>query len=386
MNIDPVNLLKQLVAIPSVNPLDRGPDGAIFGEARLTDFLEETFARIGLTVFRQPVMPGRENLIARLDGVDNDRLLLLDAHQDTVSVEGMTIQPFLPLERDGKLFGRGACDVKGGMAAIVAALARLAEQRPRPTVVAAFTANEEYGFDGAKRLVELWQKGGGAMIPRRPDAALVAEPTGLDAVVAHKGVIRWRCQARGRAGHSSRPMPDDNAIYTMAKAVSAIEQYAKDMATGGPGHHLCGRRTYSVGTIRGGTSINTMPNLCTIGIECRLPPGDAPETARQDLIERISQTAPAPPIEHQPAFISGLPLSDRENERLAERLLLAAGGGGRLGVPYATNAAFYAQAGVPSIVFGPGSIEQAHTEDEWIALDQLRRAAEIIERFCRSFS
>ena len=251
--------------------------------------------------------------------------------------------------------------------------------------------NEEYGFSGASRLVQLWNEGGGEIISRRPDAALVAEPTGLHAVVAHKGVTRWRCHTRGRAGHSSRPVAENNAIYRMARVVSEIERFAGELETDGPAHPLCGRRTLSVGTIRGGTGPNMMPERCTIEIDCRLPPGDSPEDARQELIDRLSQPAATTfPLAHDMAFISGPPLSDDDNRHLADRLLQSvgevAGGGGRQGVPYATNAAFYAETGVPSVVFGPGSIEQAHTADEWISLDQLLQSTEIIERFCRSFS
>ncbi len=397
MILDPVEILKQLVAIPSVNPMDREPTGPIFGEARLTDFLEETFSRIGLTTFRQPVSPGRENFIARLDGdagsAREGRLLLFDAHQDTVPVEGMTVEPFQPLQREGRLHGRGACDVKGGMAAIIAAAARLADRRPspRPTIVVACTVNEEHGFSGASRLTKLWDEDGGEIVPRRPDAAIVAEPTDLDAIVAHKGVIRWRCHALGCAGHSSRPVAADNAIYRMARVVAAIERYAAELETAGPAHPLCGRRTLSVGTIRGGSSVGTVPDRCTIEIDCRPPPGESPEEARQQLIDHLSQPAITSfPLEHDLPFMSGPPLSDRDNERLADRLLRSAGevvGRCRwLGVPYATNAAFFAAAGVPSVVFGPGSIEQAHTADEWISLDQLRQATEIIHRFCLSFS
>lgn len=393
MMLDPATILKQLVAIPSVNPSDGEVDGELFGEARLTVFLDATFSRIGLKTFRQPVSPGRENLIARLDGENNDRLLLLDAHQDTVSVEGMTVDPFRPLERDGKLYGRGACDVKGGMAAIIAAVARLAEERPspRPTIVVSCTVNEEHGFSGAERLTDLWKESGGEAIPRRPDAAVAAEPTGLDVVVAHKGVIRWRCRTHGRAGHSSRPIAADNAIYRMARVVAAIERYADDLETSAPSHSLCGRRTLAVGAIRGGTVVNTTPERCTIEIDCRMPPGETPDDARKHLIDHLSRPSVASfALEHDLPFMSGPPLSDRDNERLADRLIGTAdevsAGRRRRGVPYATNAAFYSTAGVPAVVFGPGSIEQAHTADEWISLDELRQAVEIIHRFCLSFS
>jgi len=389
-----VETLSELVAIPSVNPMG-GPDtGPEFGEARLTDHLESWFRRLGLPHQRLEALPGRDNLIARLDGdVPAERgggLLLLGVHQDTVPVGGMTIEPWTPTVRGGRLYGRGACDVKGGMAAMLGAIARLAKERPAgmPTIVMACTVNEEYGFSGASRLAESLGGGPGEMIPRRPDAAVIAEPTDMDVVVAHKGVVRWRCHARGRAGHSAQPEAGDNAIYKMARVLSAIERYQKEIVGTLGSHRLCGPATMSVGTIRGGISVNTIPAQCTIEIDRRLPPGEAPQAARQHLIDHLADDADFGfPLEHDPPYMQGLALSDEENKPLADRLAAVAtqvvGGCRQVGVPYATDAAFISAAGIPTVVFGPGSIEQAHTEDEWLPLDQLEQAAEILYRFCR---
>jgi len=398
MTVDPVELLERLVAIPSVNPMGREGVDATFGEARLTEHLEAAFSSMGLATWRQPVLPGRENLLARLDGdlpLDRGgRILLLDAHQDTVPVEGMTIEPFRPERRGGRLYGRGACDDKGGLAAILAAVARLAAARPlaMPTILVACTVNEEYGFSGAKRLVDLWTGTNFSapsflVFPRRPDAAVVLEPTGLDVVVAHKGVVRWQCRAQGRAAHSAQPEAGQNAIYLMARAVTALERLAAALP-GGPAHPLCGPATLSVGTIHGGTSVNTVPDRCTIEIDYRLPPGQEPEVARRGVIASLAaEPNLALGLEHLPAYMQGPPLSDEVNGPLADRLgavvTAVAGSCRRTGVPYATNAAFYAAAGVPSVVFGPGSIRQAHTADEWILLDELDHAAEILYRFCQ---
>ncbi len=241
MRLDPIETLAQLVAIPSVNPMGKeGVSGPPFCEDRLTVYLEETFRRLGLAVERQPVAPGRENVIARLDGELPPRrggqVVLLEAHQDTVPVEGMTIEPFRPEVRDGRLYGRGACDTKGGMAAMLAAVARLAEQRPpgMPTIVMSCTVNEEYGFTGASILTGLWTVRTGGIIPRRPHAAVVAEPTGLNVVVAHKGMVRWKCHTSGRAVHSAQPEAGENAVYKMARVLLAIERYAQQ-GVGPPG-------------------------------------------------------------------------------------------------------------------------------------------------------
>lgn len=395
MKLDPVETLAQLVAIPSVNPMGRPVSGPPFYENRLTEHLERTLRRLGLLVQRQPVAPGRENLIGRLEGEPpperGGRVILLDAHQDTVPAEGMTIDPFSPTVREGRLYGRGSCDAKGGMAAMLAAIARLAAERPTgmPTVILSCTVNEEYGFTGAQALTQSWAGRPTGIIPRRPDVALVAEPTGLDVVVAHKGVVRWRCHTSGRAAHSAQPEAGENAIYKMGPVLVAIERYARDVVAGMASHPLCGPATLSVGTVQGGVGVNTVPDRCTIEIDRRLPPGEAPEDARRRLIDHLAWAVePGSPPEHDPPFMQGLALSDKTNGPLAEAFSAVVGevvgGCRRIGVPYATNAAFFSAAGVPSVVFGPGSLEQAHTQDEWLPLDQLEQAAEIFYRFCRT--
>jgi acetylornithine deacetylase/succinyl-diaminopimelate desuccinylase family protein len=387
-------ILAHLVAIPSVNPMGRDVAGPPFLESRLTDHLETLLRSFGLAVERQPVHPGRENLVGRLDGAispdEGGEVLLLDAHQDTVPVEGMTIEPFKPEIRDGRLYGRGACDTKGGMAAAIVAIARLAEDRPQgmPTVLMAFTVNEECGFTGARAAAELCRSAGpGSIVPRRPDGAVVLEPTGLEVVVAHKGMVRWRCSTRGRAAHSSQPEAGQNAIYRMAGVLQAIEGYARDMAGSLAGHPICGPATLSVGTIRGGVSVNTVPDRCTIELDRRLPPGEDPDEARQGLIDHLTRVLGSDfPIEHEPPYLVGLPLSDEHNAMAAERLARAVRAVTRqcrqTGVPYGTDAADFAAAGVPTVVFGPGHLAQAHTVDEWIALSEVEQAAEILYRFC----
>ena len=167
MPFDPVELLSELVSIPSVNPMGRRDQSPASGESRLTDHLEHLLAGLGLHAWRQTVALGRENLIARLDGHEPPErgggLLLLDAHQDTVPVEGMTIDPWSPVVREGRLYGRGACDTKGGMAAMIAAVARLAAERPpgMPSVLLAFTVDEEYHLAGAPR----WRRSGASRLP-----------------------------------------------------------------------------------------------------------------------------------------------------------------------------------------------------------------------------
>jgi len=397
VSVDPIALLCELIAIPSVNPMGGPGQGAPYGEWRLASFLERWFQTAGMDVERRPVAPGQDNILARLEGDRSPEsqgpLVLLDAHMDTVPVEGMQIPPFRPEVRDGRVYGRGACDVKGGMAAMLTALARLAALPPRrrPTVVMACTVNEENGFSGAEHLVNQMSTSPLGLLPRKPDVAVIAEPTGLKVVVAHKGVVRWRCRARGKAAHSSRPELGENAIYRMARALLVIERYHRVELSGLASHALCGPATVSVGTIHGGISVNTVPDRCTVEIDRRLTPGEVPDAARTHLIEYLGRESElADALEHEPAYLTGPALSDEANGPLAERLAAAVqavrGECEKLGVPYATDAAFYSSAGVPAVVFGPGELAQAHTDCEWIGVEQLQQAVEIYLGFLRSYA
>jgi len=393
MSLDLTRTLSELVALPSVNPMGKPVRGPEYFEYRVTDYLEGLFRSLGLPYQRQTVEPQRDNIVARLDGAippeSGGPLVLWEAHQDTVPVDGMTIEPWTPVVREGRLFGRGACDIKGGMAAMLGALARLAEERPAgmPTIVLACTVNEEHGYSGATALTRLWNEQG-AIVPRRPDAAIVAEPTELQVVVAHKGVVRWRLSTHGRAGHSSQPHLGDNAIFRMAKVLAALERYQREIVTTLGAHPRCGTPTLSVGTITGGLSVNTVPDHCTIEIDRRLIPREAPQAAYEHVINYLRETlGPGFPLQHAPPFLTGLGLPDETNGPLAERMVAAAREcripSTSVGVPYGTDAAQYAAVGVPSVVFGPGSIAQAHTADEWLPLDQLEAASEALYQFAR---
>ncbi|MEK6238640.1 MAG: M20 family metallopeptidase [Planctomycetales bacterium] len=392
MALDPVDTLSQLVAIPSVNPMGRGLTGPEFLETRVTQRLEEMFDALGVPWTRQSVEPDRDNIIARLDGAvspeQGGQVILWEAHQDTVPVDGMTIDPWDPIVRDGKLQGRGSCDVKGGMTAMLAAFSRLVEERPpgMPTLLIACTINEEYGYSGARRLTEMWAGENDSFFPRAPDAVIVAEPTNLNVVVAHKGTLRWKCRVRGRAAHSSQPHLGDNAIYKMARVLIALEAYHREIVPTISKHPLCGSPSLSVGTISGGLSVNTVPDECVIDIDRRLLPGEHGEAVFRQVQEFVAGYQDVPQeIEHDEPWMWGDSLSADHNETVAGRLRDASvETGGRcelVGVPYGTNASQFARAGIPSVVFGPGSIDQAHTADEWLSLDELHRAVEILHRF-----
>ena len=374
-------LLSDLVAIPSVNPMGRGLTGPGDLEAGMSDFLEAWFRKLGVDVERQVVSPGRDNLIARYDSPGSCRTILFDAHQDTVPVDGMTIAPFSPELKDGRLYGRGSCDVKAGMAAMLTAFARLVKERPAgsASVIMACTVDEEFTHTGSSRLAD---GNHGA------DLAIVAEPTSLNIVDRHKGAVRWKVRTRGVACHSSTPHLGDNAIYKMARVVQALAEYAGELAGSAPDPVL-GPPSLSVGRIEGGTSVNVVPDWTEVDIDRRVIPGeraqDCPGRVQAFLHERLGDLKGVdflPPWVNMPPLIPGradafLPAMKRAIERV----------GGRspevMGVPFGTDAGPLGEAGLPCFVFGPGDIAQAHTKDEWIELGQVRLASEMYYEIAR---
>lgn len=389
--LDPVEQLKTLVAIPSVNPMGRDLTGPDYFEGRLTEHLTKFFGGLGVPFEVIEVTPGRANVIARYDSPGAARTVLLDAHQDTVPVDGMTIEPFVPSIRDGRLYGRGSCDVKGGMAAMLAAFVRLIKERPAgaANVVMSCTCDEESTSLGVNDLTRLWSDASraGSLLERRPDVAVVAEPTQLDIVVAHRGATRWKIKTAGRACHSSAPEQGVNAIYRMARVIAAVEEYAAHLPTVVAAHPLCGPATLSVGRIEGGISVNTVPDWCAIEIDRRVVPGEDGWRVMDDVLAWLRGRLDFP-VEFLPPWIVGQSLSDDNNGPLADSLMRqivdVVGPRKKVGVPYGTHASRIANSGVPSVVFGPGDIAQAHTKDEWIEIEQLRLATEVYYRFCAS--
>ena len=410
MSLDVVNLLSDLVRIPSVNPMGRAVSGDIYYEHRMTAHLESLFRGLGLPVERHTVAPLRDNIVTRVEGdvppERGGRIVMLEAHQDTVPIDGMTIEPFTPTIKDGKLYGRGSCDIKGGMAAMIAALARLAKEKPtgRPTVVMACTINEEHGFTGATHWAATYYgrppasgrgpevappAGRSQLLTRVPDVAIVAEPTKLNVVVAHKGAVRWRCSTGGVATHSSQPHLGDNAIYRMARVLLVLEEYSRDVVPLQFTHRLCGHPTLSVGTISGGISVNTVPDRCTIEIDRRVVPGENPQAVLDHCVDYLQARLPAGSlITHEAPYMMTAGLPDDGNAGLAEQLagvIRGHGGPGQqIGVPFGTDAPHFAATGCPTVVFGPGSIDQAHTADEWLEIAQLKTAAEILFDFIKT--
>ena len=387
--MDPLTILKDLIATPSVNPMGRDLSGPEFYETRMTDYLMNFFDDLGVPHEQIDVVEGRSNVIARLDNPGSINTILFDAHTDTVPTDGMIIDPFDPVEKDGKVYGRGSCDMKGGMAAMIAAMVRLKEEQPAgaANLILSCTCDEEATVLGVKDLAKLWTdpERAGSLISGPPDVAVIPEPTGLDIVVAHRGATRWKIQTTGRACHSSSPGDGVNAIYRMAKVVNCPEEYASQLADLVTPHPLCGPATLSVGGIAGGISVNTVPDNCTIEIDRRVIPGEDGLQVIDDIAAYLREQLDFE-VEMLPPWLIGCSLSDHNNGQWADRLMSqiesVAGSHDKLGAPYGTNASRIAETGVPSLVCGPGSIDQAHTKDEWISVDELRQASEIFYNFC----
>lgn len=380
-----VKLLADLVSIPSVNPMGEDVSGSEYLETATTAYLERWFSDRGIETVRDRIAPGRDNLIVRFDSTGSRTTILFDAHQDTVPVNGMTIDPFTPRIEQGVMYGRGSCDVKGGLAAMAVAVARLHRERPSgaASVVVACTVDEEFTHLGSSRLAE--NKG-------FFDLAIVAEPTRLNIVHSHKGAIRWKIHAHGVACHSSTPRLGSNAIYLMAKVVAALSDHA-DSIERTIVDPILGPATLSVGRIEGGRSVNVVPDRCSIEIDRRAIPGENPdrcvELARSAIREALTAEE-FQALSFDPPWISLPPLAPVGTDRAAailtktvERVT------GRTpsveGAPYGTDAGPLSAAGTPCLVFGPGDIARAHTKNESIELDQVRAASEIYYQFiCES--
>jgi acetylornithine deacetylase/succinyl-diaminopimelate desuccinylase family protein len=370
-------LLSDLVRRPSVNPMGRTDLSAdILFEHRVTDYLESVLRGLGVRYERTEVQPGRDNLVAYYRPPNHSaRTILWEAHQDTVPVDGMIIDPFAAKIEGDKLYGRGACDVKAGGVAMLTAFARLVESKPANSanVVLAFTVDEEHTFLGIQQLMNRGL---------RADVAVIAEPTELNIVSAHKGVVRWQIETTGVACHSSRPENGINAIYRMMRVVHLLEQYALQLPL--KRDSLLGAATLSVGMIQGGVSPNTVPDRCAIEVDRRLLPGESPESALAEIQAILLSESCS--IQTR----LGCPALNPANSTVLVQQLGAVidqvvGKHEVHAVPYGTDASSVSQAGIPAVVFGPGSIDQAHTKDEWIDLKQIPLAAEILYRFACSY-
>ncbi|MFQ6047903.1 MAG: M20 family metallopeptidase [Phycisphaerae bacterium] len=367
-------LLGALVAIPSVN---RGIEQGRVDqpEKQMAAFLAEYLGRIGMDVTVLQVEPGRGNVIAHWPDQRGRRSLLFDAHMDTVGVEGMTVEAFAARQDGGRVYGRGACDAKGPMAAFLTAL-RVARERgiePADKIYFAATMGEEVGCIGARRLVESGF---------RCDGAVVGEPTACNIVAAHKGSVWLRLAARGRSCHAATPELGRNPIVPIARAVEIIESRFRPLLQARR-HPLLGRATVSVNLVAGGTKVNVVPDRCGSEIDIRTLPEQRPqeliELLRRQLVEELPDWADDLELD----CLWELPGMETPADAALVRNSLAVAGrytgqGQPAGMPYFADSGPLRASGAEVVIFGPGQPAQAHTADEFIELDQLYLGAQIV--------
>ncbi len=363
--------LAELVTIKSINPSYEGG----VPEAAVAEYVERYFAAFGIETFRQEVLPGRFNVIARLAGRNPERRIVLEAHMDTVSVAGMSIDPFEPSIRDGKLHGRGSCDTKAGLASMMWALATLKTEgrTPGSEVWLAAVVDEEYSFKGVLRLCE----------GLRADGAIVAEPTEMRMVPASKGVLRWRMRTLGKAAHSAKPHLGVNAISKMAVLINALDRENEKLAA--RHHPLLGPGTLNIGLIHGGEQINFVPDRCEIAIDRRLIPGEDPHVVWEGYAELARHLE----CEIDRPFIADSALEtslDSAVALTAGRVLRSMGRtADAVGVPFGSDASKLARAGAPILIFGPAPLDRAHAAVEYVECDQVLEAAAFYRDFLLEF-
>jgi acetylornithine deacetylase len=378
--VDPaIALLKELVAINSINPtLVPGAPG----EADIAAAIGDHMRRIGLTVSVEPVAAGRPNVVGVVEGKRPGRALMLCGHTDTVGVTGMRA-PFTPVERDGKLFGRGAQDMKGGVAAMIDA-ARIVAERGLEAgrLIVAAVVDEEHSSVGADALVQRW----------RADAAIVTEPTDLAIAIGHKGFAWVEVEVFGKAAHGSRPKEGEDAILRLGRVLSRLEELDRALQARSP-HALVGTGSLHASLIEGGRELSSYPDRAVLQMERRLLP-DEPEAQALDeaqrILEHLMKSDPsfrgaARTMFSRPAYEID---ADHELPVALAASIAAVGGSTRtVGASFWADSAVLGHAGIPSVLFGPGGAGLHSTEEYVNVADVLmcRNAlVEMSQQFCRS--
>lgn len=363
-----------MVRIPSVNPT-LATGGA--GEEAMAEACRGWLQGWGMEARVVEVAPGRFNVVATLSG--SGPTLLLNGHLDTVGVEGMTVPPFGADVVDGRILGRGSCDMKGGVASLMAAASRLAAGGPRPNLVVALTADEEHASLGMDALVRSGVQA---------DMAVVCEPTCLAVMPAHKGFVWIEAAFAGRAAHGSRPELGVDAIRHAGLYLAALDAYAAALEERDR-HPLLAHGSFHSGTIRGGTAESVYPDACTLLLERRTMPGEAAQVVLAEFEAVLEQLrARDPAVRASLAVTLARPGTEvPTTSPLVQGLLDAAHRHGIArrveGMTAWVDAAYLNEAGIPAVCFGPGDIGQAHTADEWVDVSEVEACADVLETFAR---
>lgn len=367
---DCLSLLQAMIAFDSVNSRISQRPAA---ERPLADYLATLAKGWGLDVQFLPIDGEQANLLVSSGNLGgNEPVLLLESHLDTVTVEGMTIPPFTAVVADGRLSGRGSCDTKASGACMLWTLAQAHRDGTlaNPTALL-FTVDEEVGKLG----IETFAKQQLPALGWKPALAVVGEPTLFAPIVAHNGAVRWKIRTRGIPAHSSDPSRGRSAISDMVHVIQELENnYIPSLSIT---HPLTGKAQASINQIVGGRQANVIPDCCEIVIDRRTVPGeslvDVLPTVETHL-DKLRSQIPGIQVDQYDAFFDPS-LEPAETEKTLEFLkpsLLAVGANMEVkGLACGTDAANLSLVGIPAVVIGPGDLSQAHTVDEWIALEQI---------------
>lgn len=374
MPSDVTILLQKLIRIPSVNP-DCSADGD--GEAGMADYVQEYLEDIGFSVIQEMVLPNRPNLIARAPGPDDRPRILLGPHLDTVSVAGMDMDTFGTITGDGRVLGRGASDTKGPMAAMLQALSNCRDILEKLPVAVDFI-----GFMGE----EASQHGSRHFAGHHAAAyafAIAGEPTSLDIVNVTKGSLWATLAATGKAAHASQPGLGENAILKLARALDKLDtRLTAELA--GFTHPVLGHSTLNVGTITGGKQPNIVPDSASAQIDIRTTPSLCDAGGALALVEK-SIAAHGLPVKVVSPH-ENPPMDVPPDNPWIRKLIAANPGTSPVGAPWFSDAAHLNAAGIPAVCIGPGSIDQAHTRDEFIRIADLEAGVVYFENFIRSLA
>jgi acetylornithine deacetylase len=366
--MDPLPILESLVAVNSINPsLVPGAPG----EGAVGEVAGAAMKKAGLDVVFQEASPGRRNVIGVLDGATTGPAVMFCGHIDTVGVEGMR-DPFVPRVENGRMYGRGAQDMKGGVAAMIAAAGTLATRWKRGRLIVAAVVDEEYMSIGAEALVREW----------RADAAIVTEPTDLQMAVGHKGFAWVEVVTRGRAAHGSRPAEGRDAIARMGRVLVSLEARDRELRARTP-IAFQGTGSMHASIINGGRELSSYPDSCTLQMERRTVTGEDEAVVAAEMEELLGRLRREDAEFEGSARVTGYRAAYCLDpaHRLPQALGLALGQAGRssepVGMSFWTDAALLAGAGIPSILFGPGGAG-LHSVVEYVNLDDVYLCRDIL--------
>lgn len=371
-----VELLQQLIRIPSVNP-DDAPGTDRTHEREIAEWLEAYLSQHGFEVSLEEILPNRPNLIARAPGSNDRPRIALAPHMDTVGVAGMTIDPFCGDISDGKIWGRGASDTKGPMAAMICALVENKDLLAELPVAIDFVAfmGEESTQQGSRHFAEHHAS--------EYEFAIAAEPTSLNLVNVTKGAAWLTLAAHGKAAHSSQPERGENAIMILARSLDMMNRKLSNrLAT--YQHPQLGHSTLNIGTISGGTRPNIVPDYAEAQIDIRTTPALMENGGGAGITEAFIAELKLPiTIKH---CHENPPMETSSDNPYIQKLLASSPDSKCVGAPWFSDAAHLSNAGIPSICAGPGSIDQAHTKDEWIRISDLEDGVVFFSNFIKRFS